>query len=108
MIGLGGDNSDRHYRVVIGTLDTEGFDHRGQHQGGLGQGKLCADADSRTDAERQIGRAVGRRRTGEKTRRVEDFRLHPQPPMSVQRPRCDEYDCAGRHLDAAGVVGMLR
>ena len=64
VVGLGGDDPDRDHRFVTRTLDLEGLDHRGQHQGGFGQRELCADADARADAERQIGEAVGRRRIG--------------------------------------------
>jgi hypothetical protein len=50
---------------ITGALSTsrpERADHLGQRQRGLDQREMRADADSRADAERQVGEAVGRRR----------------------------------------------
>ena len=87
VVGLGGDDPDRHNRLRGGALDFECFDHRSQDQSGFGQRELRADAYSRTDAERQIGKAIRRCRAREKPRRVEDFRLPPQPAVPVEHPR---------------------
>src|SRR6516164_309506 len=86
-VGLGGDDPDRHHRLRVGALNFECLDYRGQDQGGFGQRELRADAYSRTDAERQIGKAIRCRRTREKPRRVEYFRLPPQPAVPVEHPR---------------------
>jgi hypothetical protein len=107
VVGLGGDDPDRRHGLVIGALNMEGLDHRGQDQGGLGQCKLCADAHARTDAERQISEAVGRRCAGQKPHWVKHFRLRPQPPMPVQHPGRDEQDRGGRDRNPTGVVGIL-
>lgn len=71
MVGLGGDDGARSDRQVVGALDVEGLDQGGQHQGGLGQRELGADAHPRADAERQIGETAGRRRIGHEPLGVE-------------------------------------
>ena len=81
VVGLEGNDSNRNNRLRAGTLDLEGLDHGSQHQGRFSQREPCANAHSRADAERQIGEAIGDRRTREKPRRVEDFRLRPQSAM---------------------------
>src|SRR3984893_5516608 len=104
VVGLGGDDPDRHHRLVTGALDIESPDHSGEDQGGLGQSKLGADADARSDTERQIGEAIGGWGTGKKPCRVEDLRLCPQPAVPVQDPGSDEHYRAGGYPNAAGGI----
>jgi len=53
VVGLEGDDPDRHHRRAVDALDLEGFDHSRQDQGSFGQCELGADADQRTDPERR-------------------------------------------------------
>ena len=60
-IGLRRHHADRHHRLLVDQVDTERADHLGQRQRRLDQREMRADADPRADAERQIGKAIGRR-----------------------------------------------
>jgi len=93
---------------VIGTLDLKRADQLCQCQGRLRQCELRANADSRADPERQVGEAVGRRRTGQKARRIEHIRLGPEPAVAVQQPRRDHHDGALGDRHAIGLVGGAR
>ena len=108
MVGPHRDRGDRNDRPVVGPGDLELPHQPRQHQCRLGQRELRADADARADAERQIGEAVGRRRAGQKARRVEHIRLGPEPPVAVQKPRRDHHDGAFRYRDAIRFVGGAR
>src|SRR3981081_2835824 len=59
-IGLRRHHADWHHRFLVEKTDTERTDHLGQRQRRFHQREMRADADAGADAERQIGKAIGR------------------------------------------------
>jgi len=108
VVGLGRDYRDRHDGFRASALDMERLDYGREDQSCFGQRELGSDADPRAEAKGQIGATLGRRRPGQKSRRIEAFRPVPQPPMPVQDPRGDHNDGAGRDYDAVRGIGAAR
>ena len=60
-IGLRRHHADRHHRLLVDQRHPERADQPGQRQRCLDQREMRADADPRTDAERQVGKTIRRR-----------------------------------------------
>ena len=80
--GNGQDGSGCH------QLDPERAHEFGQHQGGLSESEVSANAHARPDTKRQVGEPVDRRGAGQKALRDERIRLMPLFAVPVQHPRC--------------------
>ena len=92
MVRLGDDHRGGQHRRRVGERHMKALDHRRQHQAGLGQCQLRADADPRAGAEWHIRKTVRQRGVAQEPGRIEHLAQKVDDLMSSIAVRAGNID----------------